>query len=409
VRPLTFGQSIVFALANFGSNMVYQFLNFGAPLYLNRYPEVPPWAVGLLAQERSLAGAVVQPVVGAISDRTRTRIGRRKPFFIIGVTLTAGSLLFLSGFPPLLPMVLVLSVNAFFLNVAVDPYMALMADIVPERQRGRVGAVLAIFALVGALSVTILASMLWTASPQLVFAIVAAGLVLTWLVTTILVREPVAPPAPAPVRFDVFGYVRELLGRRELVKYVMAVLFYWVGSGGVVPFITRFGVKVLGMSEDESFLLAAPALVGGVTGAIVGGLVADRRGKKPVIAFAMAVLAAGAAIAGVVVATPLQGYVALGILGLANGAVFALLVPQLVDLVPPERAAEMTGIGSGVWSLSQPVGAVLAGLLIQATADNYRASFVGAAVLIFVSFLLLLTVHPPRRADGPVAQAAANV
>src|SRR5439155_374862 len=83
-----------------------------------RSPAVPTWAVGLLSQERSLAGAFAQPIVGSISDRTRTRIGRRRPFFIVGVSLTAASLLFLAGFPPLVPMVLVLSVNAFFLNVA---------------------------------------------------------------------------------------------------------------------------------------------------------------------------------------------------------------------------------------------------------------------------------------------------
>lgn len=398
MRPLSLAQSFVFSLANFGSNMVYQFLNFGAALYLGRYPEVPPWAIGLLSQERSLAGALVQPVVGAMSDRTRTRIGRRKPFFIIGVTLTAASLLFLSTYPPLVPMLLVLAVNAFFLNVAVDPYTAMLADIVPQDQRGRVGALLAVFALLGAFSLTIFASQVWDRSPQLVFIVVAAGLVITWTITTIGVREPASPPRPRePLRVDVAGYLRDLVGRRELMKYVFAVLFYWLGSGGVVPFITRFGTEVLGMQEGESFLLAAPALIGGVVGAIAGGYLADRRGKKPVIAVAMLLLAIGAAIAGLLVSSTFQAYAALGVLGLANGAVFALLVPLLVDLVPPERAAEMTGLGSGVWSLAQPVGAFAAGVLIQVTA-NYRSAFVGAAVLMLLSFVILLAVRPPRRA-----------
>lgn len=403
MRPLSFGQAVVFSLANFGSNMTYQLLNFGAALYLLRYPEVPPWAVGLLSQERSLAGALVQPVVGAISDRTRTPIGRRKPFFILGVALTAASLLFLATFPPLAPMLLVLAVNAFFLNVAVDPYMALQADVVPQDQRGRIGAALAIFALLGAFSMTIFASQAWDRSPGLVFVVCAAGLIVTWTITTVGVREPAAPPRPhETVRVDVAGYLRDLAGRRELLKYVFAILFYWLGSGGVVPFITRFGTEVLGMQEGESFLLAAPALVGGIFGALAGGYLADRRGKQPVIAVAMLVLAIGAGIAGLLVATTFQAYAALGLLGLANGAVFALLVPLLVDLVPPERAAEMTGLGSGLWSLSQPVGAFAAGVLIQVTA-NYRSAFVGAAALILLSFLILLSVRPSRR---PASEAA---
>src|SRR5207237_9459013 len=113
-RLLERRESVIYGFGNLGANAVYNFLNGAAGLYLNRYPEVPSWAVGLLSQERSLAGAFAQPIVGSISDRTRTRIGRRRPFFIVGVSLTAASLLFLAGFPPLVPMVLVLSVNAFF-------------------------------------------------------------------------------------------------------------------------------------------------------------------------------------------------------------------------------------------------------------------------------------------------------
>jgi predicted MFS family arabinose efflux permease len=54
----------------------------------------------------------------------------------------------------------------------------------------------------------------------------------------------------------------------------------------------------------------------------------------------------------------------------------------------------MTGLGSAVWSLAQPIGAVFAGLLI-ASADSYRVSFVGAAVFIFLCFVLLLFVRAP--------------
>ena len=69
-------------------------------------------------------------------------------------------------------MLLVLSVNAFFLNVAVDPYTALLADVVPADQRGRIGTVLALFLLAGAFSTSLVASAFWDTSPQLVFTIV---------------------------------------------------------------------------------------------------------------------------------------------------------------------------------------------------------------------------------------------
>lgn len=393
-RPLTFTESVVFGLGSFGANVVYNFLNGAAGLYLERYPQVPTWAVGLLSQERSLAGAFVQPIVGAMSDRTRTRIGRRRPYFILGVALTAASLLYLSGFPPLVPMLMVLAVNAFFLNVAVDPYTALIADIVPVDQRGRIGAVLAVFNMLGQVAATLGAFLLWDRSPQLVFIVVAAALVISFGITTIFIHEPAAPPRPTEtVKIDLAAYVRGLWRHRELLKFIGAASLYWLGTGGVLPYLTRFGVHELGMSENESFLLFMPALVGTIIGAVPAGYIADRRGKKPVLAIGLGAYALLAFAASQVQTAP-QAYVALGLIGLANGVWTALGIPLLVDLVPPERAAEMTGLGSAVWSLAQPVGAVVAGLLIGS--GNYRMSFIGAASFILLSFLLLLLVHAPH-------------
>jgi len=402
MRPLSFTQSVVFGFANLGANAIYSFLNLAVGLYLERYPAVPTWAVGLLSQERSFAGAFVQPIVGAMSDRTRTRIGRRKPYFIAGVALTAASLLYLAGFPPLAPMLAVLAVNAFFLNVAVDPYMALLADIVPERQRGRVGAVLSIFNMLGQIVATLLGVFLWDRSPELVFVLVAGVLVISWTITTIGVHEPESPPRPMePVRVDPVGYVRGLAAHRELVKYVVAASAFWLGTGGVLPYLTRFGVHVLGVSEGTAFQLFLPALVGTIVGSVPAGYAADRIGKLPVLATGVLAFSLIAFVSSQV-ETFQQALIAMAVIGLANGVWTSLAVPLLIDLTPPERAAEITGLGSGVWSLSQPIGAVIAGLLITSF-DSYRASFVGAASLVMVSFVLLLTVRPARAHRSPAA------
>lgn len=394
MRPLSVAQSIAYGFGNLGAQSVYAFLNQAIGLYLNRYPEVPTWAVGILAQERSLAGAVVQPVVGAMSDRTRTRIGRRRPYFIAGAGLTAAALLYLASFPPIVPMLLVLSVNAFFLNVAVDPYTALMADIVPPGQRGRVGTVLAVFNMVGQIAATLLGIFLWDRSPELVFVLVAGVLVGGFAITTIFVKEPERPPAPEDkVRFDIGGYVRGVMAERELVKYVIAALFFWLGTGGVLPYLTRFSVEVLGTSEGEAFQLYLPALVGTIVGAIPAGIAADRRGKKPVLAVGVLVFGLVALVASQVQSVQ-QALVAMAFVGLANGVWTALNVPLLMDLVPADRAGEVSGLASAVWSFAQPVGALIAGLLIDAT-GTYRSSFIGAAVFVLVSFVLLLSVRPP--------------
>jgi len=161
----------------------------------------------------------------------------------------------------------------------------------------------------------------------------------------------------------------------------------------------RFGVHELGTTEGDAFQLFLPALVGTIVAAIPAGFLADRLGKKPVLAVGLLAFSL-IALAGSQARDVPQALVAMGFIGLANGVWTALNIPLLVDLVPPERAAEMTGLGSGVWSLAQPIGAVIAGVLIGGF-DSYRASFIGAAALVFVSFLLLLSVRAPRVAPTP--------
>jgi Na+/melibiose symporter-like transporter len=398
LRPLSLRESVIFSSGAFGSNVVYAFLNLAAGLYLGRYPEVPTWAVGLLSQERSLAGSVVQPIVGAWSDRTRTPIGRRKPFIIGGVALTAASLMFLAGYPPIVPMLIVLSINAFFLNVAVDPYTALMADLVPLEQRARVGAIQAVLNMLGQVVATVAMLFFWDREPSLVFLIVAVVLVLSFAVTTIFVKEPPLPVLPTEkperVRFDAGAYVRGIVAQRELMKYVFAAALFWLGTGGVLPYLTRFGVNVLGLSEGQASQLFLPALGGTILGAIAAGYLASRRGKKPVIAAGMLAFGLIALVGSQVETTP-QALVVMFFVGIANGFWTALAIPLLVDLVPPTRAAEVVGLGSAVWSLAQPIGAVVAGVLIDSL-GTYRVSLVGAAVFVLLGFLMMLTVHPER-------------
>src|SRR5918911_4037279 len=75
-------KAVNYSVANLGASLVYGLFNFGMPLYLDSY-RLPAWLIGLLANERSFVGAFVQPVVGRLSDRTRSPLGRRRPFFLV--------------------------------------------------------------------------------------------------------------------------------------------------------------------------------------------------------------------------------------------------------------------------------------------------------------------------------------
>lgn len=83
-----------------------------------------------------LAGLIVQPIIGYLSDRTWSpRWGRRKPFFFIGAVLASIALIFMPHSPVLWVAVGSLLVLDASINISMEPFRALVADLLPESQR----------------------------------------------------------------------------------------------------------------------------------------------------------------------------------------------------------------------------------------------------------------------------------
>jgi Na+/melibiose symporter-like transporter len=193
-RAFSPGRTLLYGAGNVGAGTVFAFANAALPLYLAGYG-FPNYAIGLLAQDRPPLAGLSQIVVGALSDRTHTRLGRRRPYILVGVPLTVAALLVLALHPPAWVMVLVLLLMTTALAVAYGPYLTLLRDLVPRRQRGRVGAALTLGSMVGQLGLLYLASHVWERQEGLVFGAVAATLLVGFGLAFVGVGEPARAPA----------------------------------------------------------------------------------------------------------------------------------------------------------------------------------------------------------------------
>ncbi len=82
-----------------------------------------------------LTGLIVQPIIGHCSDRTWTRLGRRRPYFLAGAVLATVALFWMPNAGVLwMAAVLLWLMDATF-NVAMEPFRAFVADQLPVRQR----------------------------------------------------------------------------------------------------------------------------------------------------------------------------------------------------------------------------------------------------------------------------------
>ena len=387
-------RAIAYGAGNGGAGFLFAFMNTAVPLYLSTYGMPNTW-IGLFSQERPPTAGIGQVVIGALSDRTRARLGRRRPYILIGIPLAVLALLALIPHPPLSVVIALLLVLTMAFAIGYGPYLAMLADLVPPDRRARVGGVLNITNMLGQLAILVLAMQLWSSNEQLIFFVVAAALLVGFAITVLFVPErPIATAPLAPVRVDLGAWSRGVFSEREVMKFLLATLFFWFGTAGVVPFITRFAVTELETTEAVAFQLFIVAVAGTALGTLPAGWIADRIGKKQVMIVGLAAFGI-TALVGSQLRTVESAMVAMFVIGLANAACTVPLLPLLADLIPRDRAGEFSGIGTGVWEFAQPFGAIVGGAIADTT-GSLRWTLVLAGVLVLVSGVLLTRVRAPR-------------
>ncbi len=82
-----------------------------------------------------LTGLIIQPFIGAMSDRTWSRLGRRRPYFLIGALLSSCALFFMPDSPTLWFAASLLWILDASINVSMEPFRAFVADKLGEQQR----------------------------------------------------------------------------------------------------------------------------------------------------------------------------------------------------------------------------------------------------------------------------------
>ena len=95
-------------------------------------------------------GLIVQPIIGYLSDKTWGRLGRRRPYFLVGAILASLGLIIMPNSPALWVAVGMLWMLDASINISMEPFRALVADLLPSEQRTMGFAVQSFFIGTGA-------------------------------------------------------------------------------------------------------------------------------------------------------------------------------------------------------------------------------------------------------------------
>ena len=410
--PLTPAGVLWYSLANLGYGAFYAFNNFVIPAWLSSYTN-NAILLGLMGGSHSFEGAIIQPVVGSISDRLEGPGGRRRPFMRVFILISALFLLLAPAAAHLPPGArLAAVVGCIFLftltfNVAMDPYQALLADITTPEQRGKVTGFWFFVGAFGQVSILLLPLAL-PISDDVKFPIVGLLMLGTTWLTCLKTREPrVAPPVETP-RGHVDDLKLALAGLRTLHQarlYMLMFFLFGAGVGGVVPLLTPFIQDTTGCAKSTAEMMPAMLLVMTAIGSLLFGPVGDKIGHKRLLLLSLAVVMLAAA-NGLWVTTLPQVAVVLGLAGLGIGAQNASAYPLLTRLVPVKEIGFYVGLQTAAASLAGPGAVLLTGTLSNLHKhdphNHYRSIFAVCAVCLALAFGALSLLRE-REAAGEAA------
>jgi Na+/melibiose symporter-like transporter len=404
---LTRTRTLLYSAGSIGAGAFFAFNNFVLPQLL-KAAGAGDLLTGLLSSTRSIEGALIQPTIGALSDRTRSRLGRRRPYIAIGIPLSAAFFVVAATQHDVLGLTVGIFLFSIFFNAAADPYVALLADITSVSERGILQGVSTAVQLASQVAFLLLISTVSGSGgiPGWSYLLVAALMVGTFAVTVFGVREPDIVDRTEE-RLGLRRYLAELTEHRQALRYLGAIFAFMVGFSAVLPYLTLFITVDIGETEQVALALAAGTLLVTAIAAVVFGKLADRVGAKPVLVAGWGLLAV-AAFGGIVIQHLPETIAVVVLAGIGNGAATAAGWPLLASLVPAEKTGVFAGLKAAAESIAIPASVVVAAELFLPR-FSYRGVFVLLAGAILIAlFILIRYVRPPVNERGYAARSSGS-
>ncbi|MFA6507165.1 MAG: MFS transporter [Treponemataceae bacterium] len=265
--------------------------------------------IGFIMTLDNIFAIMLIPIVSVWSDRTRTPIGRRMPFILATLPLTA---VFYSFIPyAAVASLMALVVVVFFLNIfkqaARGPVVALMPDIIPGDFRseangvintmGGIATIVGTVALARLMDVKIVLPIIGDTRDKLPFPLAGILVVIATLLLFIFVREKPESMAAVSqedaVKRTPFWASLKTVARaqdKSAIRILVSLFLWFLAYQGVLPWIGKYSIDKLGMSSGNAALGAGMVGIAYAIFAIPSGYLAHKIGRKKAIRIALTAL-----------------------------------------------------------------------------------------------------------------------
>ncbi len=362
--------------------------------YLDQVLNLGPLFISVMVSLSAVLGLIMNLSWGIISDNTRSKFGRRRPYLLFGIIAGISMILFafsidLGGGNIIIAYIICLILDVVIIGIASNAYYvserSLIPDTVELELRGRANGRINIIGYLGlliAIAAFLVADLIFgqevageTVIGQeghlFVLSIGGVSIIIAGLIGFLFIKEKPVSELPPKKKFFVelkeIVNIEQLKSNKELFKIILALTIYYSGIYTVMPFLFIW-IFALNLSTIELLLGVAfgfPILF--IVTSYLGKL-ADKYGRRKYIPISIIIICIGYLLTPFVkIGTDVNfilflvvlPFILIGILGLATP-----MNAWTQDLIPENQRGKFFGIVNIVFTISQVIGSIVGGLVI---------------------------------------------
>ena len=359
----------------FGISIIWALYNAYVPIFLQDTFHLSKTVTGFIMTIDNLFAVLLLPFLGALSDMTRTRLGRRKPYILLGAPSAAimFALIPISRMYESLALFMgtIIFMN-FFMALFRSPVVAFMPDITPSEKRSQANGIINFMGGLGALLAYFGGKALYDMNYAYPFYLGAAIMLLANLLVVLFVPEPGEYRVPgkklnirkllAETSHKSFGELKDNLKdvfashERSLLAILLAIFLWFIAFNSLETFFTSYAKYYLGIEESTGAFMLGLFSLSFMIFAIPAGFIGARLGRRRTITLGLII------IIGILVGAYLVGEgqkpessslsdpVVMTFMGLffVGGMGWAMVnvnsLPMVVDMTTEEKLGGYTGL-----------------------------------------------------------------
>ncbi|MHB0967848.1 MAG: MFS transporter [Chloroflexi bacterium] len=418
-RKFSIGKTLLLGFGFFGVSVIWSVYNAYVPIFLANKFHLQPVMIGFFMTLDNIAALLIQPPIGAWSDRLRTPIGRRMPFILVGAPL--GALAFgLIPIQTILPL-FVACTSTLLLSMALwrTPVIALMPDITPSHYRSQANGIINFMGGIGAIIAFLYGADLYDLNPAYPFWLGSVLVIFASLMVLIFIREPKEFETTDKTDPNLWVSLKKVWSEQEKspLRILFAIFCWFVAYNAIEAFFTLYAVNHLGVAESDGARLLGQLSLFFVLMALPAGLIGGSIGRRRTIIIGIIGLAACMVAMFVIPAEtltisltrlPVLGNVpVVGVILMLAGVSWALIninsLPMVVDMTDDMHVGTYTGLYYLFSTMAAILGPNLNGLIVQLSGSNYAFIMIIGPIFMLLALILMAGV---RRGEAKPQSAA---